>query len=378
MPDGITTAERARLDQPAPTDAVSRPRPADRPASRSPERRRKLLRYGLIFGGAAVLIVGGLDYWVSGGQYLSTTDAYVQADVLNVATDVSGIVDQIPVHDGEHVTKGEVLFKLDPLKFQLAVDQANANVAQAKLNLEALKAEVLRAQRMQAAQEAIVQNDQATLNRYASLVKEHAVTQQLYDDARYKLAADQAQLGSSQAQVKSALAKLGGNASEPVTDMPAYKEAEAQLGEAEREMRHSVVRAPYDGTVTQVTKLQLGQFLQAGTPAFGLVGNSFWIQGEPKETGLTYAREGDPATVTVDAYPGYTWHGTVESIAPATDQQFSVLPAENSSGNWVKVVQRVPIIVTLKPMKDAPQLSAGMSANISVNTHHHRSLGDLF
>jgi membrane fusion protein (multidrug efflux system) len=396
MPDGMTTTQRARLDRRAFPDEIAPPLPASRENAdrtppeiddggrgreeqRRPSRRRRLLRWGLILGGAVVLIIGGGYYWLSGGRYVSTTDAYVQANVLNVATDVSGVVDQIPVHDGEMVKAGQVLFRLDPLKFQLAVDQAKANLQQAKLNLESLKADYARAERVRLAQVAVVKNDQATLDRYAALVKEHAVPQQQYDDARYKLQADQAQLGSSEAQVKAALARLGGDAETDITDMPAYKQAQAQLGEAERELRHSIVRAPYDGMVTQVTKLQIGQYLPAGTAAFGLVGtNDFWVAAEPKETALTYARVGDTATVHVDTYPGHVWHGVVQSVAPATDQEFSLLPAQNSSGNWVKVVQRVPVRVVLKPTKDAPPLSAGMSAEVSIDTHHQRTLGDLF
>lgn len=386
-PDGMTTAERTRLDrQDAPertkqtTTTVTRgPDPTlDRPAA--PARsRRGLLRWGLILGGGAVLIGGGLYYWVSGGRYVTTTDAYVEANVLNVATDVSGVVESIPVHDGEVVKAGQILFQLDPQKFQLAVDQAKAAEEQAKLDLEALTANLAKAQRAQAAQAAVVEGDQATLNRLATLVKSHAVTQQEYDNARYKLQADEAQLGSSEAEVKAALARLGGHAELSVDQLPAYKQAQAQLGEALRQMRHATVRAPFDGTVTQVSKLQIGQYLPAGTAAFGLVGTKdFWVEAQPKETALTYARNGDPATVTIDAYPGYTWHGTVASIAPATAQQFSVLPAENSSGNWVKVVQRVPVRVTLQPLKDGPPLSAGMSADVSIDTGHSRSLGDLF
>ncbi len=329
-------------------------------------------------GAALVLLIGGLWYWLSGGRYATTTDSYVQADVLNVSTDVSGVVQDIAVRDGEQVKAGQVLFRLDPLKFQLAVDQARAGLEQTRLDLDGLKADYQRALQAQAAQAALVQGDQATYQRAAELVKTHAMPPQQYDEARYKLLADQAQLGSAQAQVKQALAKLGGNADLPVTEMPAYKTALAQLGEAQRQMSHAVVRAPFEGTATQVSKLQLGQVLPAGTAAFGLVGTNFWIAAEPKETALTYARPGDPATITIDSYPGITWHGEVQSIAPATDQQFSVLPAENSSGNWVKVVQRVPLRVTVEPVKDAPPLSAGMSAEVTIDTGHVRHLSDLF
>ncbi len=376
MPDGLT-AERARLERQSP-DLATRG-PTHGAAGMRSRRTRKLLRYVLMLGAALILLVGGLYYWVSGGRYVSTTDAYVQANVLNVATDVSGVVETIPVHDGEAVRAGQVLFRLDPLKFQLAVDQARASLEQARLDFEGLKADYLRAVRQQAAQAAQVQSDQATFNRLATLVKTQAATRQQYDDAHYKLLADEASLGSAEAMVQEALAKLGGNADLPTEQAPAYKLAQAKLGEAQREMNHAVVRAPYDGVVTQVPKLQLGQDLPAGTAAFGLVGaNDFWVAAEPKETALTYARPGDAATVTIDSYPGLTWHAEVASIAPATDQQFSLLPAQNSSGNYVKVVQRVPVRVTLKPLQGAPPLSSGMSAEVTIDTGHQRHFSDLF
>ena len=384
MPDGLAAPDRLRDQRRVAADAATHPAaspPALRDVApvRARLRRRGAIKWALILVGALALVIGGGRYWLSGGRYVETDDAYLQADVLNVATDVSGIVADIPVHGGEHVNAGQVLFRLDPLQFQLAVDQAKARLQQSELDLESLKADYERARRARAAQEAVVQNDQANLQRYQSLVTQHAVSQQQYDDARYKLKADQAQLGESEAQSKGALVRLGGNADLPVAGMPAYRQAEAQLGEAERELRHAVVRAPFDGMVTRVTKLQVGQYLPAGTAAFGLVGTgTFWVTAEPKETALTWARVGDPVTITVDAFPAYVWHGTVQNIAPATDQEFSFLPAQNSSGNWVKVVQRVPVRITLAAVENAPPLAAGMSVNVAIDTHHIRRLRDLF
>lgn len=342
-------------------------------------RGRKLLRYTLFALGAAVLVVGGAWYYLHSGRYVSTGDAYVQSNVLAISTDVSGIVAAIPVHEGERVAKGQVLFRLDPDKFQIALDNAAANLAQAVLNLQSLKADYLRAQREVVAQAALVQADQSNFDRYATLVRERGVTRQQFDDAKYKLEADQATLGAAKAQQIAALARLGGNAELPITQMPAYRQAAAQRAETQREFDHSIVRAPFAGVVSQVNKLQLGQFLPAGTAAFGLTATGdMWIAAEPKESALTYVRPGQTATVTIDAYPGHVWRGTVQSVAIATDQEFAVLPAQNSSGNWVKVVQRVPVRIDIRQGPNDPPLSAGMSAEVTIDTNHHRRLAELF
>ncbi len=351
---------------------------AGRPALKS-QSRVKLLRWGLMAGGVLAVVVGGGFYWLSGGRWVDTDDAYVQADSMTLSTDVSGIVASIPVHEGQAVTKGEVLFTLDPQKFQIALDNARANLAQAQLNIESAKADYQAALRDTAAKQQQVNSDQSTYDRYAALVKQHAVTEQETDDARYKLAADQQAVRASESQARALLAKLDGNPDVAVEDMPSFKQAQAQVAEAEREMNHSVVRAPYNGIVTQVNKLQIGMYLGASTAAFGLVSTDHvWVEAQPKETQLTYAKNGDPVDVSFDIYPGRTWSGTVESVAPATDQNFSLLPAENSSGNWVKVVQRIPVRVRVDMKPGDPPLRAGMSADIDIDTGHVRRLSDLF
>jgi len=349
-----------------------------RPAKRG-RSRLQVLRWSLMAGGVLAVIIGGGFSWLSGGQWVDTDDAYVQADSMTLSTDVSGIVASIPVHEGQVVKKGQVLFSLDPEKFQIALDNARANLAQVRLNIEAAKADYQAALRDTAAKQQQVNSDQATYDRYASLVKQHAVTQQETDDARYKLAVDQQAVRASESQARALLAKLNGNPDIAVEDMPSYKQAQAQVAEAEREMTHAVVRAPYDGIVTQVSKLQPGMYLGASTAAFGLVStNHVWVEAQPKETQLTYAKAGDPVDVSFDIYPGRTWQGTVDSIAPATDQNFSLLPAQNSSGNWVKVVQRIPVRVRVDIHAGDPPLRAGMSADIDIDTGHHRTLSDLF
>ena len=341
--------------------------------------RKKLLRWGFMAGGVLAVIIGGGLYWLSSGRWVDTDDAYVQADSMTLSTDVSGIVATIPVHEGQSVKNGQVLFTLDPQKFQIALDTARADLAQTRLNVESMKADYQAALRDTAAKQQQVNSDQATYDRFASLVKQHAVTQQETDDSRFKLAADQQAVSASESQARALLAKLSGDPNVAVEDTPAFKQAQARVAEAEREMNHAVVRAPYDGIVTQVNKLQIGMYLGASTAAFGLVSTDHvWVEAEPKETQLTFAKNGDPVDVSFDIYPGRTWKGTVQSVAPATDQNFSLLPAENSSGNWVKVVQRIPVRVELDMKPGDPVLRAGMSADIDIDTGHVRTLSDLF
>ncbi|MBS0643426.1 MAG: HlyD family secretion protein [Proteobacteria bacterium] len=351
----------------------------DRPiAGAGSSSRKRRLRWGLMAAGVLAVLVGGPAYWLSSGRWVSTDDAYVQADSLTLSTDVSGIVAGIPVREGQSVRQGDVLFSLDPQKFRIAIDNAVANLAQAKLAVESMKADYQAALRQIGAREQQVSADQLTYDRLAYLVKSHAATQQATDDARYKLAADQEAVSAAQAQARAILAKLAGNPDIAPDDAPSVKQAQAEVAEAVRAMNHAVVRAPYDGIVTQVSKLQPGMFLPAGTAAFGFVSTDrVWVQAQPKETQLTYARTGDPVEVSFDIYPGRTWTGVVEDIAPATDQNFSLLPAQNSSGNWVKVVQRIPVRIRVDRKPGDPPLRAGMSAQIDIDTGHVRTLHDL-
>ena len=208
---------------------------------------RLKLRYALFILGAIVLIVGSIPSWLSGGRYVETDDAYVEGNVLGVSTDVSGLVDQILVHEGKHVAKGQELFRLEPTRFQLAVDQAKANLGQTALQLRSLQADYVTTLHQAAAQQAIVDADRVTFDRDAAFVARNAVARQQYDDAKYKLAADEAALAASKATAAAALARLGGKADLPVEQMPAYRLAAAQLGQAERDLRHSVARAAFDG-----------------------------------------------------------------------------------------------------------------------------------
>ncbi len=307
---------------------------------------------------------------------LSTDNAYVEADKVGVSTDVSGIVKEIDVAENQHVEPGQILYRLDPQQFQIALDSANANLAQIGLTIESMKQDYRRMLSDVAAQQAQVGLDQVTYDRYAALVPSSAISKANYDQARFTLDVDKNKLESLRQQAAVQLAKLGGNPDIPVAQHPQYLQAKAQIDEAQRQLDHTVVKAPFAGIVTGVPQIAPGKYLAASTTAFYLVAaDHVWVDATPKETELTHVRPGQAVTATVDTYPDAEWHGIVESISPAAAQEFSLLPAQNTSGNWVKVVQRIPIRVRLDTSdKNQPALRAGMSVVVSVDTGHPRGL----
>ncbi|MBS7546043.1 HlyD family secretion protein [Ancylobacter oerskovii] len=382
------TKDPSALDAEAPAAATASAELAAAPAR--PEaapraRRRARLRMPLMLGGIAVVALGAFYVWLTGGRYVSTDDAYVRAGKLMVSTDVSGIVTDVDVRQGQHVAAGDVLFRVDPRQYEIAVRNARANLDQTRLTLESMKVDYQRMASDIAAANATVQNDQAIFDRYAVLVKDAAaVSRAAYDQARFTLDTDRAKLDSSKQQAAVLLAKLGGKPDFDVEQHPLYLQAKASLDEAQRQLDHAVVKAPFAGIVTEVDNLQPGLYLVAATAALtnqGAVGliadDEMWVEANIKETDLTYLKAGDTVEVGIDAYPGHSWSGVVDSIAPASGAEFSVLPAQNASGNWVKVVQRVPVRILVKHQADDPVLRAGMSAYVEIDTGHARRLSDV-
>src|SRR5580700_11234910 len=325
-----------------------------------------------LFALLPVALIGGGYWYVTGGRVMSTDDAYVEADKVGISTDVSGIVQDVDVRDNEHVSVGQVLYRLDPLQFQIALDNAKANLAQTDLTIEAMKDDYQRMLSDVAAQQAQVELDQVTYNRFANLVTSDTVSRAGYDQARFTLQGDQGKLASLKQQAEVALARLAGNPNIAVTDHPLYKQAKAQVDEAQRELNHTVVKAPFAGNVTNVPAIEPGKYLAASVTAFFLVATDHaWVEAEPKETQMTYVRPGQPVTVSVDTYPDIQWQGSVESISPAGAQEFQLLPAQNTSGNFVKVVQRIPLRVRVDTSDTSqPPLRVGMSAEVGVDTGH--------
>jgi len=375
MPLSPRRNEVAESPRPYPV-APAEPRAKERSAAADNVRklrRRQRVRGGLFALLPIVLVLGGYFY-VTGGQVMSTDDAYVQAERVGISSDVSGIVQDVDVKDNQRVEAGQLLYRLGPRQFQIALDNAKANLAQIALSIDAMKQDYKRMLSDVAAQQAQVDLDQTNFDRNAKLLKTATVSQAMFDQTRYTLDNDKSKLAALQQQAMVQLAKLGGNPDIAVTDHPQYRQAQAQVDEAQRQLDHTAVKAPFAGIVTNVPAIAPGKYLAASTTAFFLVDTDHvWIDATPKETELTYVRPGQPVTVTVDTYPDVGWHGVVESVSPAAAQEFQLLPAQNTSGNWVKVVQRVPMRVRLDATdKKLPPLRAGMSAEVDVETGHAR------
>ena len=352
-----------------PAELPSTPEKASRPA------RRPWVRWVLFLLLPIVLIVG--TYWyVTGGQVISMDDANVEADKVGISTDVSGIVKEVDVTENEHVEAGRVLYRLDDLQFRLALERAEAQVGTARNDLNALKANYrdMQAQIKQAQDD--VGYFGTEFGRQQSLLRQSFASQSTFDTARRNLQNAQQKVASLNQQLGAIAANLNGDPEGPVDQNPRYLDALARRDEAARQLAHTVVKAPFAGIVTNVPSIAPGKYLQASTTAFFLVATDHvWVDANPKETELTYVRPGQPVTVTVDTYPDSQWRGTVGSISPAAAQEFSLLPAQNTSGNWVKVVQRIPVRVRVDTSdKNLQPLRAGMSVEVYVDTGHTRGL----
>jgi membrane fusion protein, multidrug efflux system len=370
------TAEAPATRRDAPRAQPQRPAEvpsAPEKAARSP--RRRSVRWAL-FALLPLALIAGAYWYVTGGQVMSTDNAYVAADQVGISTDVSGIVQTIAVTENQHVETGQVLYRLDDLPFRLALRRAEAQIGTVRNELNALKANYGDVQEQIKQAQYDIDYSRTIFLRRQALVNGHVVAEEDFETARRNLQNAQQKLASLNQQLAEIAANLNGDPNIPVEQHPRYIDAVAQRDEAARQLDHTVVRAPFAGIVTNVPSIAPGKNLQASTTAFFLVATDYvWVDSNPKETELTYVRPGQPVTVTVDTYPGMEWHGTVESISPAAAQQFSLLPAQNTSGNWVKVVQRIPTRVRVDTSgTNLPPLRAGMSVEINVDTGHVRGV----
>lgn len=350
--------------QPAPTVATA---PAKRP--------KRSLKRPILFALLPIALVAGGYYYITGGQVMSTDNAYVQAQMLGLSTDVSGTVAEIDVHNNEAVKRGQVMFRLRPDSFRIALDGAEAQLGTVRNQVLTLQASYKQSLAQIEQAKADLPFYETAFRRQKDLVATSVASKATFDQAEHDLTAARERLTVAQAQAQSMLAQLGNDADQPVEQNPFYLQAKSLVDNARRDLNDTVVRAPFDGVVTRVDSLQVGAYLKAAQPGFMLVSDTnMWVEASPKETELTWVEPGQKATITVDTYPGVAWQGTVASINPASGGSFSLLPAQNTTGNWVKVVQRIPMRVAIDDLAGKPPLRVGMSVVVDVDTGHARGI----
>jgi len=340
---------------------------------------RRYRRFLLMVVLPIVAVIAGLAFYLNGGRYVGTDDAYVGAQKVLVTPDISGKIQKVVVKEGQSVKKGDELFEIDPVPFRLAVDEAKAQLAQAQTTYDNLIANIkIYGDMLDLAQQG-VDLKQRDVERKQALVKNSFGSQLDLDNASNALVTAGAQAQFIKQQLSNAKTQLLGNPKLPLEEFPPYVQAKAKLEDAQRNLDHTVLRAPMDGIATQVEQIQLGRFVTAGTAVFSIVDIAHpWVDANPKESDLTYVTEGQPVTLEVDAFPNHVFKGKIGSLSPGTGAQFAILPPQNATGNFVKVVQRVPVRIYFDESdKYVRKLKAGMSVYASIDTGHQRSLAGL-
>jgi membrane fusion protein (multidrug efflux system) len=333
------------------------------------------LRVPLMLLGVLAVAIGSLVLYLQGGRVMSTDDAYVQAARASISSSVAGRVVEIAVHDNQRVHKGELLFRLDDDTYRVAVEAAEAKLGNARLEVGAGKA-TYRKQlaAIRSARETLA-FEQHNVERERKLVASGIASEAQVQQAQHALDSAREGLVAAEHQADAILAMLDGQASLDPARHPAVLQAKAELDRARLNLSYTRIVAPDDGIVTKVEALQVGDYINAASPVFALMSTrNVWIEANFKEDQLTHMRAGQRATVAVDSYPDQELRGHVASIAPGTGSQFTALPPENATGNWVKVVQRVPVRIELENADTEQLMSAGLSATVKVDTGHQRHL----
>ncbi|MDD9876207.1 MAG: HlyD family secretion protein [Magnetovibrio sp.] len=336
---------------------------------------RKLLTVTLFsLVGPGVIGVGALYIYVTGGRIVSTENAYVKADKVAVSADVSGRVVNVGVAENQKVRAGTLLFRIDQEPFRIALKQADARLAAARQTIDALKAEY----RQKIAEHKLAEGDikyyRLGVDRQRKLNAKGFASQSKLDDAEQNLRAARDRVAAIVQDIGRVRARLGGRVDIKADTHPTVLEALAERAAAELDLRRTDILAPSAGIVTNFG-LEVGEYIEEGKPVFSLVGTEgVWVRANYKETELTHVRIGQPAKLRVDTYPDREIEAVVASIAPATGAEFALLPPQNASGNWVKVVQRLPVRLEITDTGEIPDLRAGMSVIVEIDTGHKRKV----
>jgi membrane fusion protein (multidrug efflux system) len=325
-----------------------------------------------------IALAVGLGFYLSGGRYISTDNAYIGAQKVLITPDISGKVSRVLVTEGQHVAAGDDLFEIDPMPFQLALRQAQGKLDGVRTDFANLKSNYDSLSRLVELGQQAVDLKHRDVERKTGLAANHTTTQVDLDNANVALLTAELQLQLGRQQLNTTLNQLLGRIDLSIEDFPAYRQAKAALDQAQRDLDHTVLKAPIAGTATQVDNIQLGRFVMAGAPVFSVIdGSAPWVDANPKETDITYLRAGQKVEIDVDSFPDRAFHGIVASVGPGTGAQFAILPPQNAIGNWVKVVQRVPVRIAFDRGQDLSRLRAGMSVTVDIDTGRRRTLASL-
>ncbi|UPK38339.1 HlyD family secretion protein [Bradyrhizobium sp. 186] len=338
----------------------------------------KRLRRPLMLALPIVVAVFGASIYLAREQYVTTDDAFVRAAKVTINARVSGQAVEIAVRDNERVRQGQVLFRIDPEPYQISVDQADARLGSARLQIDALKATYRQQQaELQSAKESAA-FDEREFDRKKMLVASDFTPRAVYERADRDLKVARQRIASIEQQIANTIVALNGDPDIDVDRHPTVRAAKAQLDRARLDLSYATVTSPDDGIVTKVDELQIGGFVTAGAPAFTLLSSrQVWIEANFRETGLTHMRPGQEATIDVDVYPDRTFKAHIVSMSPGTGSDFSVLPPENATGNWVKVVQRLPVRLELDDLDPNWPLFSGISVTARVDTGYRRTWPNL-
>ncbi|MCC0062775.1 MAG: HlyD family secretion protein [Defluviimonas sp.] len=325
-----------------------------------------------------IAVLGGA-YVLSGGRYETTDNAYLHTARLSVASDLSGRLTEVAIRDNQVVHRGDPMFQVDPEPYRLALAAADAQLAAARLSVGQMKAAYDQAQAQLRIAETEAHYRRTELTRVRALADRGVSTKADLDGVeRNSMAAEDAVI-SAEVAVKSAAAALGGDPEIATDAHPTVRAAQVARDRAAYEMSLTSVVAPADGIVYQAASFKQGGFVAAGSPLFALVETGdTWVDANFKETQITDFAPGQPVEISFDIRPGKTYRGHVAAIGAGTGSEFSVLPAQNATGNWVKVTQRVPVRIALDAGTPVDELPSGVSANVTVDTGRPNKLAQLF
>jgi membrane fusion protein (multidrug efflux system) len=368
-----------KLEMEAPAQPAAAPVAVAPQLAPTPKKKRRAGRFLLMFALPAALIAGGSYVWVTGGRYQETENANLQQAKVSIAADTAGRIVQVDIFDNQSVKQGDVLFAIDPEPYRIALAQADAAVAGARLNVEQLRAAYSQAVAQEGSDASQVDYAQSQYDRAADLARKGINAKSSLDEARNDLDKARQQLAVAQQGILSAKAALGGDPDIETDEHPTVMSALAARDKAAYDLAQTTVRAPADGIVSQAASFKVGQYVGSGTPLFSLVETGdTWIDANFKETQLTNMKPGQKAEIVVDTYPGKTFEATVKAIGAGTGAEFSLLPAQNATGNWVKVTQRIPVRLELADADARMALRTGMSATVTVDTGVSRGLPSIF